>query len=100
MSLPTPANWAFSPVLPDRGRFAIIGASFGAVRVKVAQLREARDPLAKWCEVRRGRNGGIESRRSGSAKRARALIDDCVHDVRSADMIAGYSVSISACQWS
>lgn len=27
MSPPAPSLWAFSPVLPDRGRFAIIGAS-------------------------------------------------------------------------
>ena len=35
MSPPAPSHWAFSPVLPDRGRFAIIGASFGAVCVMV-----------------------------------------------------------------
>ena len=35
MSPPAPSHWAFSPVLPDRGRFAIIGASFGAVCVNV-----------------------------------------------------------------
>lgn len=60
-------------------------------------MRAARDPLVKWSKTRRERYGGIESRRGGLAKRARALIGDCVHDVRSADMIAGYSVSISAC---
>jgi hypothetical protein len=35
MSPPAPSHWAFSPVLPERGRFAIIGASFGAVCVFV-----------------------------------------------------------------
>lgn len=57
MSPPAPSHWAFSPIFTDRGRFAIIVASFGAVCVYVVHFGETRDPLANRCKVRRGRNG-------------------------------------------